>query len=369
MRGWVGEMANALMPEAIRAVQRVMESGVFLMGEELACFERDLAQWMGGGEVVGCGSGTDAVTLALMAGGIGLGDEVLVSSFVPGATVSAILATGARAVIVDCGEDYGISLDALSGIPLGRVRAWVAVHLYGMIAPTFAPFLREARNRGWWVVEDCAQALGAELSLEGCVYRAGCCGDVGAFSFYPSKNLGAFGDAGACYAINNAEVVGRLKRLRQYGWLERDDAVEVGRNSRLDEVQAAILRVGLDRLRGWISERQRLARGYRDLLGNADFVGVRPWEWGKESVFHQYVVRVTGRDRVEAGMRARGIPVGVHYRRPAHVQRAFAGFERGRLTWSHVLASEVLSLPLYPGLTQSEQERVAHGLTEEMKRR
>ncbi len=369
MKGWVSEMADALRSEAVLAVQQVMDSGVFLMGEELSSFEAELAQWLGGGAVVGCGSGTDALTLALMAGGIGPGDEVLVSSFVPGATVSAILATGARPVLVDCGEDYGICLDALSGLELGRVRAWVAVHLYGMISPSFGAVLREARDRGWWVVEDCAQALGAELVIEGSVYRAGCSGDVGAFSFYPSKNLGAFGDAGACFVSNGAGVVERLRRLRQYGWVERDDAMEAGRNSRLDEVQAAILRLGLRRLRGWIVERRRLAGVYAGLLGDVDFAGFRPWEWGGGAVYHQCVVRVDARDEVEAGMRARGIPVGVHYRRPAHVQSAFAGFERGAMCQSVRLASEVLSIPVYPGLTEGELDRVACGLKEEMKRR
>jgi dTDP-4-amino-4,6-dideoxygalactose transaminase len=345
-----------------------MDTGNFLMGEELSGFEGDLARWMGGGEVVGCGSGTDAVTLALMAGGIGRGDEVLVSSFVPGATVSAILATGAHPVLVDCGEDYGISLDALTGKDLSRVRAWVAVHLYGMMAPTFTAFLGEARARGWWVVEDCAQALGAELPLGSKVYRAGSGGDVGAFSFYPSKNLGAFGDAGACWVREGVDVVQRLRRLRQYGWEERDDAVEVGRNSRLDEVQAAVLRLGLRRLREWTDERRRLAGVYNGLFADIDFEGFRPWEWGAGAVYHQYVLRVEGRDEVEARMRARGIPVGVHYRRPAHVQRAFAGFERGGMTRSVRLASEVLSLPVYPGLTEGELERVACGLIEEMKR-
>lgn len=168
--------------------------------------------------------------------------------------------------------------------------------------------------------------------MDGRVYRAGWSGDVGALSFYPSKNLGAFGDAGACFVSDGPAVAGRLRGLRQYGRMERDDAREAGRNSRLDEVQAAILRLGLPRLRGWMAEQRSLAAFYETRLGSVGFFGVLPWELGSVAVYHQFVVRVAGRDAVEAGMRAKGIPVGVHYRRPAHVQRAFAGFERGMMS-------------------------------------
>lgn len=362
-------MADEIREPALEAVARVMDSGVFLMGRELEAFEGELADWLGGGRVVGCGSGTDAVTLALMAGGVGAGDEVVVSTMVPGATVSAIVAAGARPLLVDCGDDYGVDVRALRGRDLSRVKAWVAVHLYGMMAPTFPEFLGEAVKRGWWVVEDCAQALGARVEVSGKEYRAGWSGDVGAFSFYPTKNLGAFGDAGACFVRESGPVELRIRRLRQYGWETRDDAVSVGRNSRLDEIQAAILRVSLRLLDRWISERRCLAERYAARLEREKFTGFAPWLWGAGSVFHQYVVRVRDRDAVESAMLGRGVPVGVHYRRAAHMQRAFRGYARGSFTMGAALASEVLSLPVYPGLTEEQIDSVIWVLMQEMKRR
>ena len=337
------------------ALAAVLDSGQFVLGERVAAFEDAFAAFCGARHAVGVASGTDALTLALQAVGVGHGDEVVTAANTCVPTVAAIEAAGAVPVLVDVdGETCTLSPASVEAALTPRTRAVVPVHLYGQCAD-MAPILELARDRGLRVVEDAAQAHGAEYGGR----RAGTLGHAAAFSFYPTKNLGALGDAGAV-VTDDEEVAERARLLRSYGERERYESVVPGRNSRLDALQAAVLAARLPRLEAWAERRRELARRYGAALAGTG-VAAPVEAAGRRHAYHLYVVRTPRRDELRAELAARGVETLVHYPRPVHRHPAYerlAG-EPGALAASERLCEEVLSLPLYPQLTDDEAEHVA----------
>lgn len=340
------------------AVRRVLEGGRYILGEEVRAFEAEFAAFAGAAEAIGVGSGTEALHLALVACGVGPDDEVITVSHTAVATAAAIELCGARPVFVDVHPDtYTLDPQALAAAITPATKAIVPVHLYGHPADMDA-ILETAKRHGVRVVEDCAQAHGA-------VYRGrpvGSLGDAACFSFYPTKNLGAIGDGGA--VVTRDPALARLAReLREYGWRDRYVSAIPGWNSRLDEMQAAILRVKLRALAADNERRIALATRYGErLLGCA--IDLPRVAAGVKHVFHLYVVRSKERDRLQAKLGERGVGALVHYPMPIHLQPAYQGRCRvsGSLAVSERLAGEVLSLPMYPELSFSDQDLVIGAL-------
>lgn len=346
------------------AVRRVLESGSYILGSEVAAFEAEFAGWLGNGDpglrAVGVASGTDALHLALRALGIGPGDEVITTAFTAVGTVAAIELAGATPVLADIDpETFTLDPASAERAVTPRTRAIVPVHLYG--APAALDDLLElARRRNLRVVEDCAQAHGATHRGR----RVGTFGDIGAFSCYPTKNLGALGDAGIV-VTGDADLADRLRRLRQYGWDENRLSGFQGINSRLDALQAAVLRAKLPGLDAANAERRRIAAAYDAALHGVE-ERIRPprTREGDEHVYHLYTVRSPERDRLRAFLASRGIETRMHYDVPVHVQPAY----RGRLAGSDALpetlraAREVLSLPMFPGLSGENVAAVCDAL-------
>jgi dTDP-4-amino-4,6-dideoxygalactose transaminase len=344
---------EALRPVLDGAIASVLDAGHFVLGPALEQFEHDFAAYCGAPHAVGVASGTDAITIALEAVGVCAGDEVITTSNSGVPTVAAIEAAGAVPVLVDADESTA-TLDpgALDAATSTRTRAIVAVHLYGQCAD-IEPIRAFARERDLRVVEDAAQAAGAEY----CGRRAGTLADAAAFSFYPTKNLGAIGDGGAVVA-NDARVAQRARLLRMYGEDTRYHSVLPGRNSRLDPIQASVLAAQLPRLDEWNERRRAIAAYYDAELAGTELQ--RPAEaLGRKHVYHLYVVRTRERDRLRRELAAMGIGTLVHYPQAVHQQPAYAHLARAGLERSERLCSEVLSLPLYPELADAEVETVA----------
>ena len=349
-----------LQAEIDAAVARVLAGGWYILGPEVSAFETEFAAWLGVGHVVGVASGTDAVLLALRALGVGPGDEVITVAHTAVATVAAIELAGATPRFVDIDPiTYTLDPAQLAAAVTPRTRAIVPVHLYGAPADMDA-VLSVARAHGLLVVEDCAQAHGARTQGR----MAGTLGDAAAFSFYPTKNLGALGDGGAV-ATNRPEVAERLRLLRQYGWRERYVSDVAGTNSRLDELQAAILRVRLGHLEAENAARRRLAARYDAALAGLP-IALPPARPDDCAVYHLYVIRTAARDALAEHLRARGIGTGVHYPVPVHRQPAYAhlGYGPGSLPATEAAAAGVLSLPMYPDLPEVAVEVVAAAMQE-----
>ncbi len=337
------------------AIAGVLEGGWFILGPHDQRFEAEFAAYIGLPYAVGCNSGTDAIELALRALGIGEGDEVITSPLTAAFGVFAITAAGATPVFVDIDPDtYNLDPNLIEAAITPRTRAIMPVHLYGQPAD-MGPILEIAEQNDLLVVEDCAQAHGARYRGQ----RVGSLGDISAFSFYPTKNLGAYGDGGAILTASEA-VAERLRMLRHGGQRSRYVHEMVGLNSRLDEMQAAILSVKLRHLDADNARRQAIAAQYDRLLADADVQRpvIAP---DVESVYHLYVVRTPARDALMAHLNGQGIGAMVHYPTPAHLQGAYRdlGYAPGSFPASEAAANEVLSLPMYPELTDEEVARVA----------
>ena len=353
----------ALKTEIDAAVAETLDSGWYILGRQAAAFEAEFAAYCQAAGCVGVNSGTDAIHLALRACGIGPGDEVITVAHTAVATVAAIRLAGATPVLVDIDPvTYTLDPQALEDAITPATRAVLPVHLYGHPVD-----LREigqiTRRRGLWLIEDCAQAHGAALDGK----PLGSFGDLACFSFYPTKNLGALGDGGAVTGQDSA-LLERVRLLREYGWTPAQRYVSQveGVNSRLDELQAAILRVRLRHLDAQNEARRQLAAHYAELLPPAV---VRPVELaGCKHVYHLYVVRIPAgvaeRDQVRRQMDAAGVGTGIHYPVPVHRQPAYAGDQvrAGRLPVTEQAADEILSLPMYPTLAAVQAERVAAAL-------
>ena len=350
----------AYQSEIHDAIHRVLNSGWYILGKEVSAFEEEFAAFIGVPHAIGVGNGTDALELALRACGIGAGDEVITVSHTAVATVAAIELVRATPVFVDI-ETGSYSMDPrqIEAALSSRTKAILPVHLYGR--PANLPAVVEiARKHGLRLIEDCAQSHGA--SLNG--VKTGAWGDVAAFSFYPTKNLGALGDGGMV-VTRDSHLSEQVRQLREYGWKQRYVSDQPGINSRLDEIQAAILRVKLRHLNQDNERRERLARVYLDALkgsclrlpeGSPD--GVHAW--------HLFVVAHQHRDELLAFLRERGIGTGIHYPVPVHLQPAYRNRLQLRLPLPNTekAAAQVLSLPLYPELPVESAERVANTVLE-----
>jgi dTDP-4-amino-4,6-dideoxygalactose transaminase len=350
---------QAIRPEVDAAIQAVVERGDFTLGAAVESFERDFAAYCGAAYGVGVASGTDALFLAMRALGLGPGDEVIVPTMTFAATAEAVVYCGAQPVFVDVqAADLQIDVQAVARSITPRTRGIVPVHLFGLLAPV-EPLAALAEQHGLWLLEDAAQAHGATLPNG---QRVGSIGRAACFSFYPSKNLGAYGDGGMV-VTNDPALADEVRALRHHGQRTRYEHSSLGYCSRLDNLQAAVLRVKLGHLDEWNVARQNAASRYDALLdGKLDVVG-RNQRQGP--VHHVYAVRIPGghRDRVAEQMQRQGIGVGVHYPIPLHLQPVFQPITTGAsFPVAELAAAEVLSLPLFPEITAEQQQRVVETL-------
>jgi dTDP-4-amino-4,6-dideoxygalactose transaminase len=351
----------AIGAEIRTAVERVLASQQFVLGREGSAFEQEIAQLCGVAHGIGVASGTDALILALRACGVQAGDEVLIPPFTFVATGSAISALGAKPIFVDIRPDtYNLDPSDLARRLTARTRAVIAVHLYGL-ACDMDPILKFARAHNLRVIEDNAQSIGA-------TYRGkptGSLGDAACLSFYPTKNLGAYGDAGMV-VTNSAEMAARLKTLRNHGQAAKYVSSEPGWNSRLDEIQAAILRAKLRHLTDWQRARQAHAAAYTKLLLGIPGVAPPLVPEGYEHVFHQYTIRVERRHALVQLLNERKIGTSVYYPVPLHLQPLYAslGHKAGDFPHAEHAAQEVLSLPMFPELRSEQITRVAEAVSE-----
>jgi dTDP-4-amino-4,6-dideoxygalactose transaminase len=347
-----------LRPELDAAIARVLDSGWFILGPEGEAFERELAQALGAREAVAVANGTDALHLALRARGVGPGDEVITTSLSAAFSALAILHAGARPVFVDV-DPLTLNIDprAAARAVTPRTRALMPVHLYGHPAD-MDPLLELARERELVLLEDACQAHGARYRGRPVGTLAGARG-LGALSFYPTKNLGALGDGGAVL-VNDPDTAARLRQLRNGGQRDRYRHETEGWNSRLDELQAALLRVSLAHLPTWGERRRELRSIYDRALEGSGVTPLGEQDYA-QAVFHLYVVRHPRRDALQAALAKRGIGTLIHYPIPLHLQPAFAGLggKPGDLPVAERATSEILSLPLYPELDDAIVRRVA----------
>ncbi len=344
--------------EVLPAIEEVLEGMQLTVGPNVKAFDEEFAAFCGTKHAIGVGSGTDALQLVIRALGVTNGDEVITVSHTFFATVEAILYANARPVLVDIDEKtFNISLEAIAAAITPRTKAIMPVHLYGRTVD-MKPILELARERNIQVIEDACQAHGATLDVGG---RAGSTGAAGCFSFYCSKNLGAYGEAGAI-TTNDDRLATELRSLREHGQSTRYYHPIVGYNARLDEIQAAILRIKLRRLEQWNARRQAIAKHYDSVLAGLDLIRPQLPATGRH-VFHLYVVRVAAerRDAFRDALAKEGVGTGIHYPVPIHEQEAakFLGYRKGDLPVTERIAREVVSLPMYAELTDAQVEAVA----------
>jgi len=347
---------SGLREEILAAVSGVLDNAHFILGPNVAGLEREIAQFCQSPYAVGVAAGTDALILALRAAGIQEGDEVVVPAFSFVATADAVSILGGTPVFADVDPStLNIDVNHASSLITDRTRAIVPVHLYGQPADMDA-LLKLAERHSLVVVEDCAQALGASWRQK----PVGSLGDYGCISFFPTKNLGAYGDGGMITARNQRSAA-RLKKLRVHGSEKKYCHDEQGMNSRLDELQAAILRVKLPHLERWNVERRRVADLYRQALAPVDGIAL-PWE-GPEGyhVYHQFTIRHERRDAIQAALRESGIESVVYYPIPLHLQPMYShlGYRKGQLPVAEAAAAEVLSLPIFPEMGEEDVAYVA----------
>jgi dTDP-4-amino-4,6-dideoxygalactose transaminase len=351
----------AVADEVAEGWQQVLASCAFIDGPQVAAFESEYAAFIGTKHCVGMANGTDALEIALRSLGVGAGDECVLPANTFIATAEAVCRAGATPVLVDCADDgtYLIDVAAAEAAVTPRTRAFIPVHLYGQAAPV-DQLMPLAERIGALVVEDAAQSQGARRNGVG----AGALGHAAATSFYPGKNLGAYGDAGAALTDSD-EVAARLRIIGNHGSPRKYEHQVVGANSRLDTLQAVVLSAKLGRLAGWNAGRRAAAARYDSLLAGLDEI-VRPRTLeGNEHVWHLYVVRVPDRDRVLKELQAAGIGAGIHYPVPIHMTEAFAGLGHadGTFPVTEQASRELLSLPLFAEITAGQQERVVSALT------
>lgn len=346
---------TGLRSEVLATIERVVDSQMFILGEEVSKLEEEIAAYSQSPYAVGCASGSDAILLALMAYDIGPGDEVLTVPYTFFATAGSVSRLGAIPVFVDIEPDtFNINVEEAIRVLRSRpkIKALLPVHLFGGCAG-MDPLLAAARERGIPVIEDAAQSIGSEYKGR----RAGSMGDVGCFSFFPSKNLGAFGDAGMCVTANPA-IAAKIRALRMHGSERKYYHDLVGFNSRLDALQAAILRVKLPYLDGWSQGRQRNAGLYRQLFAEerVPVILPSPKDYQTRHIYNQFVIRAERRDALQQHLKEAGIGSEIYYPLPIHLQRCFAdlGYRPGDMPVSELLARDSLALPIYPELTADQ---------------
>jgi dTDP-4-amino-4,6-dideoxygalactose transaminase len=338
--------------EIHKATERVLSSGHYILGKEVAAFEKEFSAYCGTSFGIGVGSGTEALHIALLSAGVGKGDEVITVANAGVPTVAAIELSGAMPVFVDIDErSYTIDPSKIEEKVTSRTKAIIPIHLYGQCAD-MAPILKIAKKRAFTVIEDACQAHGALFRRQ----RAGSIGDIGCFSFYPTKNLGTFGDGGMI-VTSNEEFARRARMIREYGQSKRYTHELKGLNSRLDEFHAAILRIKLKHLDEWNMRRRALANLYDKNIKNELIVKPQGMEYGTH-IYHLYVVACDERDALKAHLGKAGIQGLVHYPTPVYLQKAYRDLA-GNMPMTERCCASVLSLPLYPELTEREGLAVA----------
>ena len=346
---------QSIKPEIDAAIASVLESGQFALGAEVSAFEHEFATYCGTSECVALNSGTSALHLALLAAGVGPGDEVITVPFTFVASVAAVIYTGARPVLVDIDpRSYTMDPTLIEAAITPRTKAILPVHLYGQPAD-MGEIVRVARRHGLVVIEDAAQAHGAR-------YRGlpvGSVGDLACFSFYPGKNLGAYGEGGAV-TTNNLDFAGTIRMLRDWGQNRKYHHELRGFNYRMEAFQGAILRVKLRHLPRWNEVRRALVNVYNEVLADSDVETPTEMPWA-EHVYHVYTLRTAERDGLRTTLQAEGIQTGIHYPAPVHLQPAYAdlGYGPGAFPEAEAAAKQVLSLPLYPELSSRAVAEVA----------
>lgn len=351
---------RAFKEEIDAAIHAVLDRGHYVLGEEVSAFEGEFAAFVGVDHAIGVGNGTEALALSLAASGVGPGDEVVTAAFTALPTVSAIDLIGARPVLVDVLPDGTIDPAQVEAAIGGsnRIKAIVPVHLFGRPA-LLQPILEIAKERGLAVVEDCSQSHGSRTQGR----TTGGWGDLGAFSLYPTKNLGALGDGGIV-VTDDPQLAARVRRLRQYGWDTKRVSQEPGRNSRLDEIQAAVLRIKLRQLKDENERRRANAQIYQDhLRANGLSLPDSPTD-ERDHVFHQFVVRSLARDALREHLAREGVGTAIHFPRAVHHEPGYQERVRaiGDLGQSEALAEQVLSLPVHPWAEPNEIMRVCQSI-------
>ena len=357
----LGAIHRELKPDLLEEIGELIDAGAFTLGPQVAAFERAWADYCGAAECVGLASGLDALRLGLLAAGIEPGDEVIVPAETFAATFEAVTQAGGRPVVVDVSPlDYCLDVQAAEAAIGPRTRFLMPVHLYGQLAD-MAALAELAARRGLTVIEDAAQAHGATRGGPG----AGALGAAAAFSFYPAKNLGAFGDAGAL-VTNDAELAARVRALREHGQVAKYRHEVEGYTARLDSIQALVLSRKLGYLDAWTAQRRAAARFYADSLAGVGDLTLPPVAKASEPVWHLYVVRTGKPEELAASLRAQGIGTGRHYPEPPHLSPAYAwlGLAEGSFPVAEALSRDCLSLPMFPGITEAQLERVAVAVAE-----
>jgi dTDP-4-amino-4,6-dideoxygalactose transaminase len=352
---------RALSAELNQAVQGVLSRCDFILGASVGTFEKSFAGFIGAEYALGVSNGLDALRVALLALEIGPGDEVILQANTYIATALAVSSVGARPVLVDCeGDTYRIAVNQIEPAITSRTRAIMPVHLTGMAAD-MDPIMDLARRRGVDVIEDAAQAQGTRYKDRPC----GAIGRIGCFSFYPGKNLGACGDAGAL-TTNERGLAERMSQLRNYGQREKYHHAQKGLNARLDTVQAAILSVKLAHLAKWNAARAANAAIYRELLAGVGDVRVQTAAADSTHIYHLFVIETSRRDDLQRHLTERGVGTIIHYPIPIHLQQAYAdlGYSRGAFPVAERLAASMLSLPMFPELSREQIEYVVGAIKE-----
>ncbi|MBU1124814.1 MAG: DegT/DnrJ/EryC1/StrS family aminotransferase [Candidatus Omnitrophica bacterium] len=353
-----------LKNELEKVFARVVKKGDFILGEEVRRFENDFARFCGSRYAIGTSSGTAALFLALRSLGIGRGDEVIIPAFTYIATAFAVTYAGATPVFVDIRDDtYTLDTGKILKAITKHTKAIIPVHLYGQPA-CMAAICAIAKNHRLKIVEDVAQAHGAAIKTpDGKWHTAGNLGDIGCFSFYPSKNLGGLGDGGMLVTSNEA-LYRQLRILRDCGRISKYDHVTVGYNARLDTLQAALLRVKLTHLKRWNTMRQKAAQVYKEVLKDIPGVVVPFKEKDRSHVYHVYGVRIPHRDKVFESLSKKNISCIIHYPKPLHLQTAYKelGYRKGDFPVSEMVAREIISLPMYPHIKKTQIVFVANAL-------
>jgi dTDP-4-amino-4,6-dideoxygalactose transaminase len=345
---------RSIKPEIDAAIARVLDSCQFVLGPEVAAFERDFAAYCGSSECIALNSGTSALHLALLAAGVGPGDEVITVPFTFVASVAAVLYTGARPVLVDIdARSFNMDPALIEAAITPRTKAILPVHLYGQTAD-MDPIMEVARRHGLIVIEDAAQAHGAKYKGR----PAGSIGDIACFSFYPGKNLGAYGEGGAV-TTSNAEYARTVRMLRDWGQDRKYHHLLRGFNYRMEGFQGAVLGVKLRHLDEWTAGRRSVVERYNCLLSGSDVQTPQEMRYAGH-VYHVYTLRSADRNALQAALASEGIQTGIHYPLPVHLQPAYAdlGYARGAFPQSEKAAAEVLSLPLFPEMTEAQIEEV-----------
>ena len=351
---------DSIKEEIDNKISSLVGSSAFILGEDLKEFEEEFAEFCGTKYSVGVSSGTDALVIALKSLNIGYGDEVITvpNTFI--ATAEAISLAGARPVFVDINEeDYNINVDLIKEKITDKTKAIIPVHLFGQPAD-MKSILNIARENELYIVEDACQAHGSEFEGK----KAGTFGNIGCFSFYPGKNLGAYGDGGAA-VTDDREIYLKMLSMRSHGEVEKNRHQIVGSTNRLDNLQAGILRIKLRYLNEWNEKRRENAATYRKYLSGLKLIIPKELE-GRRHVYHLFAIRVKNRDKVKKELSGRGIATGIHYPTPIHLQEAyrFLGYKKGDFPVSETVAEEILSLPMFPELTENEIKYVCNSLVE-----